>query len=367
MIQILLNLLKKYPKQIDAAILIIGFILGANFLIFLKMSGLDDSNQEMLFGQHGYHFLTPSIAGFTIGIMLYLLEFSFFSRLKGHTRKWISFIRFGIVSLVIISSTIVIQTVVNLIIHSENFKSSWQGSLDLIRTEIFFSVFIYMVLLWVALNFFRELGNRFGHGIIINYLTGKYREPVEEDRVFMFIDLNKSTSIAEELGHVKYSRLINKCFNILSEVISNYSAELYQFVGDEAVLTWYNESRESTSAPVKLFFDFEKMLLGEKKEFNNKFGCFPTFKASINSGKVIVSEVGGPGRKELAYHGDVLNTCARLLELHKTYNHNLFATHRFLENTSKADYTANFLTKIKLRGKSEEVAVFAISKSNEIK
>lgn len=363
MVQTLVELLKKYPKQIDAAILIFGFILGANFFIFLKMSGLDEANKEMMFGQHGYHFLTPSVAGFSIGVILYLLEFSFFSRLKGHTRKWIFLIRFGIVTLVIISSTIVIQTTVNMLMYYDSFRCALEGSLNLIGTEIFFSVFLYMILLWIALNFFRELGNRFGHGIIINYLSGKYREPVEEDRTFMFIDLNSSTSIAELLGHVKYSRLINKCFNLLTELISKYDAELYQYVGDEAALTWNNNSSDNNSAPIMLFFEFEKVLLSNKPEFEKKFGCFPTFKAAINSGKVIVSEIGGPSRKELAYHGDVLNTCARLLELNKTYKHNLFATSNFLDQSMNNGHLANFLTKIKLRGKSEEIAVFSIHES----
>lgn len=342
-------------------------MLGANFLIFLKKSGLDEASQELVFGRHGYHFLTPSIAGLFIGVILYLLEFSFFAKLKGHSRKWIFLIRFGLVTLVIVSSTVIIQTSVNLLIQRENFSHAFQRSLDLVKTDIFFSVFIYMILLWLTLNFFRELGNRFGHGIIINYLAGRYREPVEEDRVFMFIDLNNSTSIAEKLGHVKYSRFINKCFNLLSDVISKYDAELYQYVGDEAVLTWNNNSSDTNSAPVTLFFEFEKLLLANKSAFIDKFECLPTFKASINSGKVIVSEVGGPSRKELAYHGDVLNTCARLLELSKTYKHNLFATGSFLNQQRNTSYPTDFLTNIPLRGKSEEVAVFAIHKPNEIK
>lgn len=65
--------------------------------------------------------------------------------------------------------------------------------------------------------------------------------PIEEDRTFMFLDLNNSTGIAERLGHVKYSRFLQKCFDDLNQVLQKYDAQIYQYVDDEVVLTWKNE------------------------------------------------------------------------------------------------------------------------------
>jgi adenylate cyclase len=46
-------------------------------------------------------------------------------------------------------------------------------------------------------------------------------------------------------------------------------------------------------------------------QVSDKFGIIPEFKAGLHLGKVTVAEVGEI-KKELAYHGDVLNTAARI-------------------------------------------------------
>ena len=54
----------------------------------------------------------------------------------------------------------------------------------------------------------------------------------------MFLDLKSSTTHAEQLGHIKYSQLIQDCFYELTEVVTRREAQIYQYVGDEIVLTW---------------------------------------------------------------------------------------------------------------------------------
>ena len=51
---------------------------------------------------------------------------------------------------------------------------------------------------------FLQINNKFGQGVFWNILRGKYNTPREEQRIFMFLDLNASTTIAERLGDKKY-------------------------------------------------------------------------------------------------------------------------------------------------------------------
>lgn len=64
------------------------------------------------------------------------------------------------------------------------------------------------------------------------------RVPREEDRIFLFLDLNSSTVLAEELGHIRYSELSKCCLADLALSVKKYKATVYQYVGDEAVLSW---------------------------------------------------------------------------------------------------------------------------------
>ena len=357
-----LRFFKRYPRQVDAAILIFGFTIGANFYIFFKLSGLDDQGMGVLLGQYGFHWALPTLVGIVIGIGFGLLEFGLFNTLWGRlSRLKLFLIKIITHSLVVVMSAVIAHTVVAVLVHGDPFPGAFAKAKLYIGTDIFLSLYIYLMLLGVTLNFLRAIGNRFGHGIIFNYLMGKYRTPIEEDRTFMFLDLNNSTAIAERLGHVKYSRFLQKCFNDLNETLHKYDAQIYQYVGDEVVLTWKNEEVNRKRKMIELFFEFDRTLKGNSWEYMKKFCVVPTFKASINSGKVTVTEVGS-GRKDIAYHGDVLNTAARLLGLCKQYRQKVIITGNFLQLIEQQmSFSPKYLTTLKLRGKSNSISIYGLA------
>ncbi len=57
--------------------------------------------------------------------------------------------------------------------------------------------------------FFMQLNKLLGPGVLLNYVRGRYHAPKIEQRVFMFLDLKSSTSIAENLGHFGYYSFLN--------------------------------------------------------------------------------------------------------------------------------------------------------------
>jgi adenylate cyclase len=74
--------------------------------------------------------------------------------------------------------------------------------------------------------------------VLINLMLGKYHSPRMETRIFMFLDMKDSTTHAENLGHVQFSSLIQDGMKDLTRAIIEHKVEIYQYVGDEAVLTW---------------------------------------------------------------------------------------------------------------------------------
>jgi adenylate cyclase len=152
---------------------------------------------------------------------------------------------------------------------------------------------------------------KIGPNVLVNLLLGKYHIPSEENRVFMFLDLKSSTTIAEEIGHIKYSQFIQDCFADLTESAIIHEVEIYQYVGDEAVLTWKSDNGFKRNNCIYTYYDFQKSLEDKKAYYLKKYGIFPEFKAGVNAGPVVVTEVGII-KREIAYHSDVLNTAARI-------------------------------------------------------
>ena len=106
-----------------------------------------------------------------------------------------------------------------------------------VDSNTFWLVVGYFIIMSQVFAFYKMANRKFGYGVLWNLITGYYRNPKEEKKVFMFLDLQSSTSIDEQLGHLKYSQLIQDCFYDLNMILNRYNAEIYQYVGDEAVLT----------------------------------------------------------------------------------------------------------------------------------
>ena len=231
-----------------------------------------------------------------------------------------------------------------------------------ISNRIFWLVTAYFILCSLLFSFVRLANDKFGKGVIIKMLLGRYRNPREVERILMFIDLKSSTTIAEELGHLKYSRFIQDCFYYLNRIVNKHDAEIYQYVGDEAVLSWKLNKGIKNLNCLNLFFEYDSKLKKHSKYYMKKYGVVPEFKAGVHAGKIIIAEVGTI-KKELAYHGDVINTTSRIQEQCNEYNESLLLSEELLLKLNlKQKYKAIPLGEELLEGKTEELKLFAIHK-----
>jgi len=224
----------------------------------------------------------------------------------------------------------------------------------------YLSIIGFFLFSTLLINFIVLMNQKFGHGNLLLMFVGKYHKPVVEDRLFMFLDLEDSTTIAEQLGHIRYSRLLQDCFLELNRLVPEAGAEIYQYVGDEAVLTWKNGIDKSVMKPIQLFFAFKKRLERKSKLYIKKFGLVPDFKAGLHGGLVTTAEIGDI-KREIAHHGDVVNTASRLRSACNDFGKSLLASGFIVDRMDKSyDYHTRELGKIHLKGKIAGVKVYSI-------
>ncbi|HEX6892288.1 MAG TPA: adenylate/guanylate cyclase domain-containing protein [Chryseolinea sp.] len=174
---------------------------------------------------------------------------------------------------------------------------------NIIITAIY--VFIITLLLqllkvaatWIQTNDLRQI---FSHNT----------DGVEEDRIFMFLDMKSSTTHAEKLGPGRFSMLVQDCFFDMTKAARLSNAEIYQYVGDEAVFTW-KTSESNLKKAVQHYFNFRENLRQRSYHYRHQYGIVPEFKAGIHHGRVIRTQVGVL-RKSIAFHGDAINTASRI-------------------------------------------------------
>ncbi len=209
-------------------------------------------------------------------------------------------------------------------------------------------------------NFMDELHRKLGRDAIYNLVLGKYHQVKQEERLFLFIDLNNSTDIAEEMGELEYSHFLQDYFYDISEPIARYFGRVYQYVGDEVVVTWPLKKGFRYAVCIRCFFAIQKQIRRFRPYYEKRYQRVPEFKAALHGGTVVVSEVG-KYKSEIAYHGDVLNTTARMLSSCHALESELLVSGWAMQRVEmprflKSDKMGSF----QLKGKQQEVELHSI-------
>jgi adenylate cyclase len=150
-----------------------------------------------------------------------------------------------------------------------------------------------------------------GYRTFVALLLGKYRRPSAERRFFLFVDVVGSTGIAERLGPLEAHRFLAAVFSAVAEPIELCRGEIYQYVGDEIVVTWAEADGVADARALRCFFAIRAALAADGSRFVQRFGVQAELRAALHLGEVIAGEVGQV-RRAIVFHGDVMNTTGRL-------------------------------------------------------
>ncbi len=231
---------------------------------------------------------------------------------------------------------------------------------DFFATRKVFEFLGIALIISLLSNFLDELHRKLGRDAIYNLVLGKYHQVKQEQRLFLFIDLNNSTDIAEEMGEMEFSHFLQDFFYDISEPIARYFGRVYQYVGDEVVVTWPVKKGFRYAVCVRCFFAIQKQIRRYEKQYQKRYGKVPEFKAALHGGNIVVSEVG-KYKSEIAYHGDVLNTTARMLSKCHEFSAEFIVSDYVLEKVEMPKYLqAEPLGPYQLKGKQQEIELHAV-------
>lgn len=199
-----------------------------------------------------------------------------------------------------------------------------------------------------------------------NYLVGRYTKPRQELRIFMFLDMRSSTTIAEKLGHGRYFELLNDVYADITDPVVYSRGRIYQYIGDEVSVTWPLRRGLKDHRCIRCFFRIREKLAKRETYYREKYGIVPQFKAGFHYGEVTTGEVGLV-KKEVIHSGDVVNTAARIQNTCNTYGVDLLISKPLLDilRLPEKQFRKRLVAEIPLKGKREEVSLWTVELATE--
>ncbi|HMQ69904.1 MAG TPA: hypothetical protein PKA90_12920 [Ignavibacteria bacterium] len=114
-------------------------------------------------------------------------------------------------------------------------------------------------------------------------------------------------------------------------LLPKYNAEIYQYVGDELVITWSLKRGLNNWTCLKFFLACEEEFRKRSGYCLDKYRILPQYKAGLHKGKITTVKKGEI-KRDLAYHCDTINTTARIQSVCNNYDKHLLISKFMFDN-----------------------------------
>ncbi|MDM9619861.1 adenylate cyclase [Rhizobium sp. AC44/96] len=230
-----------------------------------------------------------------------------------------------------------------------------------------FDAFLYALAVCALIIFVLRVRELLGRDIFTSMLFSRYRKPLSEERVFLFIDLVDSTAFAEKHGDLRAQQMLSSLFAAFAEPVRKYKGTIDDYVGDAAIISWPLERGVKFARCVNCIFDIIGEIENDAESWLKTYGQVPRLRAALHGGTVITAEIGVDHHK-ITYFGDTVNTTSRLETLCKTLNRSVLissdlAQRIFMPETVVAEDLGTHAVK----GRGQSLGVIALVKAESRK
>lgn len=196
---------------------------------------------------------------------------------------------------------------------------------------------------------------------ILKNTNGNELSIKNKEVTIFFSDIRGFTSISEKLGAKELIALLNRYMQPMSEIIIKNQGTIDKFIGD-AVMAYWNaplDIQNHADLAVKSALEqFEALKILNSQLAKENLPQI-SIGIGINTGEVIVGEMGCEIRSDYTVIGDAINLGSRLESLCKFYGSNLNISN-FTKERLKEKYIFRFLDLVRVKGKNEPVEIWRV-------
>lgn len=188
-------------------------------------------------------------------------------------------------------------------------------------------------------------------------------DQVQQKISVLFSDIRNFTTLSETMTPQENFKFINSYFSCMESAIISNNGFVDKYIGDGIMALFGGTANDAVNAGIAM--------LKNLATFNQKRlvkGYLPIkVGIGINTGYLMMGTVGGTERMDTTVIGDDVNLASRLEGLTKNYGVSLLISHKTLACLNEPnEYKIRFIDRLKVKGKSKNVAVFEVFDADEI-
>ena len=329
----------------------VGFAVGLLYRYFVDPT---DGGTLANYTRSGFHGAGLALAGWTVHLY-------FTSRSSAWLTRWPLALELVVRAAAMAIVVTAVTTVLQVALYEHRIEPVW-----LVTDFPKIVVVAFAMSIVVAGGY--ELTRLIGGRVLFNVMIGRYRRPIREERILLFLDLAGSTTLAEQMGEVRVQDLLTRFFYDIDRPITAHGGEVHAYVGDEVIVTWRVADKRRNRRCLDCFFAIQERVAELAGPYLHEFGLKPDFRAGLHAGPIVISECGN-SRRQVAYFGDTVNVTARLQAQCKELGRPLLVSGdvlRLVERDQLDDLAVEALGPIELRGRAATVDVFSIARAKNV-
>ncbi len=216
--------------------------------------------------------------------------------------------------------------------------------------------------------------NMFGHYVSSKIVEDLIENPQKlklggerKELSILFSDITNFTTLSESIEPEILVDFMNDYFDSMSEIIFRYNGTLDKFEGDAVMAFWGAPIEDPNHAlnAINTALEMRKETYKISERWKEKLRFNIKTRIGINTGEVIVGNMGSKRKFDFTVMGDSVNISARLEAINKFYGTDIIISERTLKNIDEKFLTRE-LDYLLVKGKSKPIKIFQlISSANE--
>lgn len=177
----------------------------------------------------------------------------------------------------------------------------------------------------------------------------------------LFSDIRGFTSMSEKMPPEEVVSILNEYFTVMVKIIFEYGGTLDKFIGDAIMAVWGapvshpDDAKRAVLCALQMRKELKRL---QEKWKNEKKPVFETG-IGINTGEVVVGNIGSERRMDYTVIGDNVNLASRLESLNKQYNSHILISEMTYQKV-KDVVEVRPIEEVQVKGRTEKVMVYEV-------